>query len=69
MINVPKIIFILGFGVTMIGAVLMGERLSDPNIKCLRTFKRRVKHYILPISIMALGILIMALDIAAIFFM
>ncbi|MBR6504470.1 MAG: hypothetical protein IKT41_01915 [Clostridia bacterium] len=67
MINVPKIIFVLGFGVILIGAVLMGERLADPNIKCVRTFKKRAIHYVLPISIIALGISIIVLDIALFF--
>lgn len=67
MINIPKIIFILGFGVTIAGSVLLGERLSDSDIKCLKSFKRRVKYYILPIFIMIIGFIIIGLAIGSVF--
>lgn len=64
MINIiPRLFFVLGFGIILAGAVLLGERIADPNIKCIKSVKRKVKYYILPLSIIGIGILIIALAI------
>jgi len=67
MINImPRLIFILGFGCFVAGAIFLAERKLDPNVKCIKSFKRRVRYYIVPFSIIGISLLIMGLSLGVI---